>query len=106
MRLEGLPRPRFAYSHQLIDDGGSANGDGQVQRGETLRLRVNIENTGIGRATRRSPHCAIQRRRRDDQQGTLRAARDGPKDRCTVDFTFRREQRLRRVRVRGRAAGL
>ena len=26
-------RPRFAYSYRLIDDGGSANGDGQVQRG-------------------------------------------------------------------------
>jgi len=52
VRLEGLPRPRFAYSYQLIDDGATANGDGLLQRGEAVRLRVNVQNVGPGRALR------------------------------------------------------
>lgn len=39
------PRPVFAYSYQLIDDG---NGDGLVQKGEKFRLQVTIKNTGAG----------------------------------------------------------
>lgn len=50
VRLDGLPRPRFAYSYQLIDDGNPSNGDGLLQRGESLRLRVNVQNVGTGRA--------------------------------------------------------
>ncbi len=39
------PRPVFAYSYQLVDDG---NGDGLVQKGEKFRLQVTIKNTGLG----------------------------------------------------------
>ena len=89
VRLEGLPRPRFAYSYQLIDDGGSANGDGQVQRGETLRLRVNIENTGIGRATK--PVALLRNLSGEGvmiNKGRFELPEMAPKDRRTVDFTF------------------
>jgi carboxyl-terminal processing protease len=45
VRVEALPRPVFAYSWQLIDEG---NGDGLVQRGEKYKLEVSIKNTGAG----------------------------------------------------------
>jgi carboxyl-terminal processing protease len=45
LRVTSLPRPLFAYSYQLIDDG---NGDGLVQRGERYRLQVQVKNTGGG----------------------------------------------------------
>ncbi|HEX7704516.1 MAG TPA: MXAN_5808 family serine peptidase [Kofleriaceae bacterium] len=48
-RIESLPRPMFAYSWQLVDDG---NGDGLVQRGEKYHLSVSIKNTGTGASTK------------------------------------------------------
>lgn len=52
---EGLPRPQFAYGYQVLDDpklGGSihGNGDGALQLGERVRMRVNVKNTGEGPA--------------------------------------------------------
>lgn len=46
--VEAAPRPTFAYSHQLIDEG---NGDGLLQRRERHRMRLTIKNTGDGAAT-------------------------------------------------------
>jgi carboxyl-terminal processing protease len=48
LRVEAAPKPIFAYSWQLIDDG---NGDGLVQRGEKYRLQVTVKNTGAGPTT-------------------------------------------------------
>ncbi|MDB4958220.1 MAG: carboxyl-terminal protease [Myxococcales bacterium] len=45
LRVTAAPRPVFAYSWQLIDDG---NGDGLIQRGEKYRLHVQVKNTGTG----------------------------------------------------------
>ncbi|HUS30606.1 MAG TPA: MXAN_5808 family serine peptidase, partial [Kofleriaceae bacterium] len=45
LKVESLPKPVFAYSWQLIDDG---NGDGLVQRGEKYKLQVSVKNTGVG----------------------------------------------------------
>ncbi|HVK88114.1 MAG TPA: MXAN_5808 family serine peptidase [Kofleriaceae bacterium] len=45
LRIEAAPRPVFAYSYQLIDEG---NGDGLVQRGEKYKLVVQVKNTGAG----------------------------------------------------------
>ncbi len=51
--IEGLPRPRFAYS-LFVDDGTGkdtrGNGDGQLQVGESVALVVGIKNTGAGPA--------------------------------------------------------
>ncbi len=47
LRVTAQERPVFSYSHHLIDDG---NGDGLLQRGEDMRLRVTIKNTGKGKA--------------------------------------------------------
>jgi len=89
VRLLGLPRPRFAYSYQLIDDGNGANGDGQVQRGESLRLRVNIENSGVGRAVK--PVALLRNLSGEGvmvNKGRFELPEMAPKDRRTVDFTF------------------
>ncbi|NVB77043.1 MAG: PDZ domain-containing protein [Kofleriaceae bacterium] len=45
VKIEALPKPVFAYSWQLVDDG---NGDGLVQRGEKYKLQVSVKNTGQG----------------------------------------------------------
>ena len=45
VKIEALPRPVFAYSWQLVDEG---NGDGLIQRGEKYKLQVSVKNTGKG----------------------------------------------------------
>jgi len=52
---DGIPRPQFAYGYQILDDsslGGevSGNGDGMLQVGERVRMKVWVENTGEGKA--------------------------------------------------------
>jgi carboxyl-terminal processing protease len=47
--VEALPEPRFAYSVQLVDIEGG-NGDGVLQTGELVRLLVDIDNVGAGKA--------------------------------------------------------
>jgi carboxyl-terminal processing protease len=61
---EGIPRPSFAYGYQIIDDpalvpgsksskaGASieGNGDGLLQVGERVHLRVWVQNSGPGAA--------------------------------------------------------
>jgi carboxyl-terminal processing protease len=50
VNIEGKARPLFAYTYQTIDDQKGANHDGQVQRGEQVRLLVTVKNLGQGRA--------------------------------------------------------
>jgi carboxyl-terminal processing protease len=50
VNIEGKARPLFAYGYQTIDDQKGSNHDGQVQRGEQVRLLVNVKNLGQGRA--------------------------------------------------------
>jgi carboxyl-terminal processing protease len=52
---EGLPRPQFAYGYQVLDEPSagskvSGNGDGIMQVGERVKLRVNVSNRGEGPA--------------------------------------------------------
>jgi Tol biopolymer transport system component len=49
LALKGLPRPRFAYTLQIVDDGSGSsvgNGDGRIQKGEAVDLLVTIKNVG------------------------------------------------------------
>ncbi|HIN85200.1 MAG TPA: PDZ domain-containing protein, partial [Myxococcales bacterium] len=48
LAIEGLPRPRFAYTIQVNDSDG--NGDGVINPGESVTLKVRIRNIGKGRA--------------------------------------------------------
>lgn len=45
-----LPRPSFAFSHQVIDNCPACSGDGTIQRGEELVLLVDVTNVGAGKA--------------------------------------------------------
>ena len=52
---EGISRPGFAYGYQVIDDPSfgktiSGNGDGLLQVGERVQLRVWVQNSGPGDA--------------------------------------------------------
>ncbi len=47
--MKGLPRPRFAYTLQIVDDGSGSsvgNGDGRIQKGEAVDLLVTVKNVG------------------------------------------------------------
>lgn len=51
----GIPRPDFSLAYQLLDDPKAGanihgNGDGALQVGERVRLRVHVRNTGEGQA--------------------------------------------------------
>lgn len=49
LSLKGLPRPRFAYTVQILDDGSGnsvGNGDGRIQKGEAIDLLVTVKNVG------------------------------------------------------------
>ncbi len=51
LQISEAPRPRFAYSWALIDDGSGhsqGNGDGLLQAGETVELLVTVKNIGDG----------------------------------------------------------
>jgi carboxyl-terminal processing protease len=99
--ISGLPRPRFAYSYQLIDDL-AGNGDGLLQRGEGVRLRVAVKNVGQGRAME---SVASLRNLSEEgvfvNKGRFELAALEPGEQRTIDFTFdvRKEYREPTVRV-------
>jgi len=47
VEVQEVARPAFAFTAQADDDQGG-NGDGQVQRGEEITLRVDVRNDGPG----------------------------------------------------------
>jgi carboxyl-terminal processing protease len=47
LRVKAQPKPEFAFTWQLLDDV-VGNGDGELQPGESVRLRVQVKNTGKG----------------------------------------------------------
>ncbi len=51
IRVGARPRPRFAYSWQVMDDGSGTsrgNGDGLIQSGEAIDMLVAVKNIGDG----------------------------------------------------------
>lgn len=45
-----IPRPQFAYTWSIVDDCQACNGDGLVQRGESISLFIDVTNVGTGKA--------------------------------------------------------
>jgi len=45
-----LVRPSFAFNYQVLDNCDGCNGDGLVQRGESMTLLLDVTNVGSGRA--------------------------------------------------------
>ena len=60
----------FAYTYQTIDDQKGSNHDGQVQRGEQVRMLVTVKNIGKGRAM----HTEAVLRNGTGQEGILISA--------------------------------
>lgn len=46
--VQSLPRPQFSYGYQVADVGG--DGDGRIERGESVSIFFDVENTGRGKA--------------------------------------------------------
>ena len=88
LKVKGMPRPLFAYSYQLIDDV-KGNGDGLVQRGESVRLHVTVKNIGQGK----SNETLAQLRNLSDEgvfinKGRFNVDNLAPGESKSVDFTF------------------
>jgi carboxyl-terminal processing protease len=60
----------FAYTYQTIDDQKGSNHDGQVQRGEQVRMLVTVKNIGKGKAM----HTEAVLRNGNGQEGILISA--------------------------------
>jgi carboxyl-terminal processing protease len=90
VNIEGKARPLFAYTYQTIDDQHGANHDGQVQRGEQVRLLVTVKNLGQGRAI----HTEAVLRNGNAQEGIMISAgrfdaKDlGPGEMKTFSFVY------------------
>jgi len=90
VNIEGKARPLFAYTYQTIDDQKGSNHDGQVQRGEQVRLLVTVKNLGHGRAI----HTEAVLRNGTGQEGILISAgrfdvKDlGPGETKTFSFVY------------------
>jgi len=57
VQVSGADRPRFAWSYQVIDDGTAqtvGNGDGRIQKGESVALAFTVQNTGSRAAAQAS----------------------------------------------------
>jgi carboxyl-terminal processing protease len=48
--LVELPRPQFAFNWSVVDDCATCNGDGVAQRGEQVKVMVDVTNVGSGKA--------------------------------------------------------
>jgi len=70
VNIEGKDRPMFAYTYQTIDDQKGSNHDGQVQRGEQVRMLVTVKNIGKGKAM----HTEAVLRNGNGQEGILISA--------------------------------
>jgi carboxyl-terminal processing protease len=88
LKVKGMARPLFAYAYQLVDDV-KGNGDGLVQRGESVRLHVTVKNIGQGK----SNETLAQLRNLSDEgvyinKGRFNVDNLAPGETKSVDFTF------------------
>jgi carboxyl-terminal processing protease len=89
VRVDGPQRPAFSYAYQVIDDGKGDNGDGLIQRGESVRLHVTVKNIGHGK----SNETLAQLRNLSDEgvfinKGRFNVDNLQPGESKSVDFTF------------------
>jgi carboxyl-terminal processing protease len=90
VNIEGKDRPMFAYTYQTIDDQKGSNHDGQVQRGEQVRMLVTVKNIGKGKAM----HTEAVLRNGTGQEGVLisagrfEAKELAPGETKTVSFVY------------------
>jgi carboxyl-terminal processing protease len=88
VKVAGPERPLFSYAYQLIDDI-KGNGDGLLQRGESVRLHVTVKNAGSGKAN----VTLAQLRNLSDEglfinKGRFNVDNLAPGEAKSIDFTF------------------
>jgi carboxyl-terminal processing protease len=88
LKVAGPERPLFSYAYQIIDDI-KGNGDGLLQRGESVRLHVTVKNDGKGKAN----ETLAQLRNLSDEglfinKGRFNVDNLAPGQSKSVDFTF------------------
>jgi len=88
VRVDGPQRPIYSYAYQIIDDI-KGNGDGLIERGESVRLHVTVKNLGTGKAL----DTTAQLRNLSDEgvfinKGRFDLNAIGPNESKTIDFTF------------------
>ncbi|HEX8952798.1 MAG TPA: MXAN_5808 family serine peptidase, partial [Polyangia bacterium] len=88
VRIDGPQRPIYSYAYQIIDDI-KGNGDGIIERGESVRLHVTVKNSGTGKAL----DTTAQLRNLSDEgvfinKGRFDLNAIGPGESKTIDFTF------------------
>ena len=88
VKVAGPERPLFSYAYQIIDDI-KGNGDGLLQRGESVRLHVTVKNDGKGKAN----ETLAQLRNLSDEglfinKGRFNVDNLAPGQSKSIDFTF------------------
>jgi carboxyl-terminal processing protease len=88
LKVDGPSRPIFSYAYQLVDDL-KGNGDGLLQRGESVRLHVTVKNSGTGK----SHETLAQLRNLSDEgvfinKGRFNVDNLAPGEAKSIDFTF------------------
>ena len=106
VRVDGPQRPIYSYAYQIIDDV-KGNGDGLMQRGESVRLHVTVKNSGTGKAL----DTTAQLRNLSDEgvfinKGRFNLDGIGPDESKTIDFTFDVRPEYRPRRGEGGADGV
>ena len=88
VQVRSLPRPRFSYQLQVMDNI-RGNGDGRVQRGEQVRIRLHVHNTGPGRTYETQANLRnLSGRGIMLRGGRFRIDDIEPGQERTVDFSF------------------
>jgi carboxyl-terminal processing protease len=86
--VESLPQPNFAYTYQIADTA-NANGDGQLQLGESATMYLDVINTGKG--TSRETQALLRNLTGDGlllRAGRFDISNMKPGERRQVAFTF------------------
>ncbi|MCD6497929.1 MAG: hypothetical protein J7M25_06425 [Deltaproteobacteria bacterium] len=108
--IAARPAPRFSYSYHIAE-GPSSNHDGLIQKGENLRIHLEIRNSGKG--TARQAYATLSNesaRALFVKKGRVLLAGLKPGRVVQADFLLKAQQvpahqRLARVRVRVYACG-
>ncbi|TVQ95264.1 MAG: PDZ domain-containing protein [Deltaproteobacteria bacterium] len=101
VEVRGEARPHWGFSY-AIDDREGGNGDGRLQVGETVRMHVDLHNTGLGDSRR----TMVFLRNRSDAAVMLRQGREeieqipaGEQHRVTFEFDVQEVPEEGEIRV-------
>ncbi|MGC9043025.1 MAG: S41 family peptidase [Myxococcota bacterium] len=50
LKVDSIPQPRYVFSYHISDSGENGNMNGKIEKGETVKIHVEVKNTGDGDA--------------------------------------------------------